>query len=200
MIASAPTLEVESKPEPETETDPAVAVEPNRNDPTTRDEECENLYLTGRPALKQFLRFVRSEAVNPAGEGTLADEWKAANDYIRELEKEEAGMADAPPIGKLGREFEPLLIEFLKNPLVRHGFNTVPTEVAIVELDRLVVYQKHIDVTHAGRLEARLGPAPSEEQVFRTCLSYDHPQPPVKWSRVHDNRVAYLSPSNDLRF
>jgi hypothetical protein len=200
MIASAPTLEVESKPESETETDPAVAVEPSRNGPTARDEECENLYLTGRPALKQFLRFVRSEAVNPPGEGTLTDEWKAANDYIRDLEKEEAGMADAPPIGKLGREFEPLLIEFLRNPLVRHGFNTVPTEIAIVELDRLVVYQKHIDLTFVRQLQRRLAPAPSEEEIFRTCLPAEHRTPPVKWSQVHRDKFVIMSPSNDLRF
>jgi hypothetical protein len=138
--------------------------------------------------------------VNPPGEGVLIEEWQAANECVRILEKEEAGLADGPPMTRMGSEYEPLLIEFLKDPLVRYGFNTVPTDVAIVELDRLAVYQKHIDVTHAGRLEARLGPAPSEEQVFRTCLPYDHPQPPVKWSRVHENRFVFMSPSNDLRF
>ena len=160
----------------------------------------ENLYLIGRPTLKAFLRFVRRHAVNPPGEGVLIEQWQAAYEYVHLLEKEEAGVADGPPMTSMGSEYEPLLIEFLKDPLVRHGFNTVPTDVAIVELDRLVVYQKHIDVTHAGRLEARLGPAPSEEQVFRTCLPYDHPQPPVKWSRVHENRFVFMSPSNDLRF
>ena len=101
---------------------------------------------------------------------------------------------------RMGSEYEPLLIEFLKDPLVRHGFNTVPTDVVLVELDRLVVYQKHIDLTYAAQLEGRLGPTPSEEQIFRTCLPYDHPRPPVKWSRVHDNRFVFMSPSNDLRF
>src|SRR3989449_9282203 len=160
----------------------------------------ENLYLIGRPTLKGCLGCVRKHAVNPPGEGVLIEEWQAANECVRILEKEEAGVADGPPMTRMGSEYEPLLIEFLKDPLVRHGFNTVPTDVRIVELDRLVVYQKHIDVTHAGRLEARLGPAPSEEQVFRTCLPYDHPQPPVKWSRVHENRFVFMSPSNDLRF
>src|SRR5437773_8605347 len=160
----------------------------------------ENLYLIGRPTLKGFLGFVRRHAVNPPGEGVLIEEWQAGNECVRILEKEEAGVADGPPMTRMGSEYEPLLIEFLKDPLVRHGFNTVPTDVAIVELDRLVVYQKHSDVTHTGRIEARLGPAHSEEQIFRTCLPYDHPRPPVKWSRVHDNRFVFMSPSNDLRF
>jgi hypothetical protein len=129
----------------------------------------------------------------------LTDEWQTANG-VAALEKEEAGLADNPPIGKLGPEYEPLLIEFLKDPLVQNGFNTVPTEVAMVELDRLVVYQHHIDLTFVRQLKSKLGPAPSEEQIFRTCLPYDHPQPPVKWSRVHRNSFVFMSPSNDLRF
>jgi len=160
----------------------------------------ENLYLTGRPTLKEFLRYVRRHAVNSPGEAALAESWQAAHEVVCRLEKEEAGLADGPPIGKLGPEYEPLLREFLKDPLVRHGFNTVPTEVAIVELDRLVVYQKHIDLTHVRQLQSKLGPAPSREQLFRTCLPYDHPQPPVKWCRVHRDKFVFVSPSNDLRF
>jgi len=160
----------------------------------------ENLYLIGRPKLKEFLRYVAGHAVNPPGQGTLTAEWNAANEVVRALENEEAGLADDPAMSSLGPEYEPLLIEFLKDPLVRHGFNTVPTDVAMVELDRLVVYQKHIDLTFARRLETELGPAPSRERIFRTCLPYDHPQPPVQWSQVHRDAFVFVSPSNDLRF
>ena len=165
-----------------------------------RGTDVANLYLIGRPKLKEFLRYVASHAVNPPGQGTLTAEWNAANEIVRALEQEEAGLADDPPMSSLGPEYEPLLIEFLKDPLVRHGFNTVPTDVAMVELDRLVVYQKHIDLTFARRLETELGPAPSCEQIFRTCLPYDHPQPPVQWSQVHRDAFVFVSPSNDLRF
>jgi len=160
----------------------------------------EHLYLTGRPALKDFIRYVRSQAVDPPGDGTLTDEWRAAADIVRNLEQEEAGLADASPIGKIGSEYEPLLIEFLRDPLVRHGFNTVPTEVAFVELDRLVVWQKHIDLTFVRQLEEKLARAPSDEEIFRTCLLHDRLDPPVKWSRVHRDRFVFTSTSNDLRF
>jgi plasmid stabilization system protein ParE len=201
MIASPKTREVESKPELETTAPESnLGVEFKRPDQAAQDAVDETLYLIGRPKLKRFLRFVRSHAVNPPGDGTLTDEWQAANSVVRTLEKEEAGLADNPAIGKLGPEYEPLLIEFLKDPLVQNGFNTVPTEVAMVELDRLVVYQHHIDLTFVRELKSRLGPAPSDEQIFRTCLPYDHPQPPVKWSRVHRNGFVFMSPSNDLRF
>jgi hypothetical protein len=158
-----------------------------------------SLYLIGRPPLNKFLKFVRHHAIEPLGEGDLTDAWQAAHAIIRRLEQEEAGIADDPTLGKLGPEYEPLLIEFLKDPLVHYGFNTVPTEVAIVELDRMVVYQEYIDVTHSQRLEQQLGPIPSRTELFRTCLPYDHPQPPVKWSRVSRGKFVFMSPSNDLR-
>lgn len=195
MIAIPELLEV--KPRPAIQHNH----EPVKEQPVAQEQPFdETVYLTGRPTLNKFLRFIRREAVEPADEGSLIREWRTANERIQRLEKEEAGLADNPTIGKLGPEYEPLLIEFLKDPLVRHGFNTVPTEVGIVELDRLVVYQKHIDVTHVRQLKKKLGPAPDWKTIFHTCLPYDHPFPPVKWSRMSGNRFVFVSPSNDMRF
>ena len=201
MIATPETLVVEPVSQPQTpEAKPAPAAESTPLDPTQQDAVYENLYLTGRPKLKHFIRYVRSHAVNPPGEAELTAEWEAARDVVRTLEQEEAGLADNPTVRMVGLEYKSFLTEFLKDPLVRHGFNTVPTEVAFVELDRMVVYQRHIDLRFARQLESKLGPAPSEDELFRTCLPYDHPQPPVKWSRVHGNQFVFVSPSNDLRF
>jgi hypothetical protein len=160
----------------------------------------EILYLTGRPTLKSFLRFVEKQAVTPEHDGTLVEEWHAARELVRSLEKDEAGLADNPEIVELGDDYEPLLSEFLKDPIQRDSFNTVPTEIALVELDRLVVYQKHIDITFAANLQRELGEAPNKDQVFRTCLPYDHPRPPVQWSKVDSKTYVFVSPSNDLRF
>ena len=179
---------------------PRPTRECDRAEPRAQDLPAENLYLIGRPRLKDCLQFVRRHSVNPPSDGVIVEEWQAANECVRMLEREEAGIADGPPIRKMGSEHEPLLIECLKDPLVRHGFNTVPTEIAIAELDRLVVYQKRIDLTYAAWLEGTLGSAPSEERIFRTCLPYDHPQPPVKWSRADERQFVFMSPSNDLRF
>ncbi len=197
VVTSRDTLTPGPRPDTAAADAPRVEVERGNHGDQPVDE---TLYLIGRPPLKQFLRFVRNHAVSPPSQGSLTDTWEAARRVIGRLEREEAGLADDPPIGKLGSEYEPLLIEFLKDPLVHYGFNTVPTEVAIVELDRMVVYQEHIDVTFARQLEQKLGPAPSQAELFRTCLPYDHPQPPVQWSRAHRDKFVFMSPSNDLRF
>jgi len=184
---------VEPKPQPAPET--------NTPDQAKADAD-ENLYLIGRPSLKGYIRFVKDHALRPPSKGAIAEDWQAANEHIRTLEQEEAGAADNPPITQIEitPKYEPLLIEFLKDPLVRYNFNTVPTEVAFVELDRLVVYQKHIDLTFVNQLQKKLGPAPSDEDIFRTCLSYEHQHPPVKWSKMRGGRFVFMSPSNDLRF
>lgn len=160
----------------------------------------ETLYLIGRPTLRDYLRYVRGHAAHPPGEGTLTDAWQAAAAVVRRLEKEEAGAADGAPIHPLGAEHTPLLTALLRSPLIRHGFNAVPSEVALVELDRLVVYQKHIDVSHARQLARSLPPRPTAAELFSICLPSDAPQPPVTWSRVHHDKFVFLSPSNDLRF
>lgn len=201
MIPSPKPLDLETNEQFETlELSPTPSVVSGEVVQSNHEEVDESLYLVGRPTLKQFLRFVKSHGVNPPNEGILTDEWQAAYNRVQNLEREEAGIADNPVITKLDSSYEPLLIEFLKDPIVHNSFNTVPTEVALVELDRMIVYQKHIDLTFVRQLEEKLGPAPSKEQIFRTCLPFDHPAPPVKWSRVHRNSYVFMSPSNDLRF
>ena len=159
----------------------------------------EYLYLIGQPTLKQFLRFVKDRAIDPEGSGDLTEEWKAASRVMRKLEKEEAGIANNPSIEPVSPDNE-LLLEFLRTPLVRNGFNTVPTEVAYVNLNELVVYQHHIDLTFVRRLEQKLKPSPTEEETFRFCLPNEPGQPPAKWSRLHRDTYVFVSPSNDLRF
>ena len=159
----------------------------------------QSLYLIGRPPLKLFLRYVTNHALGAPGDGALIERWHKAAAVVNSLQEEEAGAADNPRITNLGPEYEPLLREFLKDPLVHQGFNAVPTEVALVELDQLVVHQEHIDVTFADELEKNIGPAPGRDELFRVCLPYDHPPAPASWTRHYD-KFVFVSPSNDLRF
>jgi hypothetical protein len=179
-----------------------AAVRPKPKAVVDQHDADECLYLIGWPKVKHFLRFARHHAIESPSEEALLEQWQAAKAHIRTLEEQEAGFADNPAITGLEGipTYEPLLVEFLKDPLVQNGLNTVPTEVAFVELDRLVVHQKHIDVTFVRRLQKQLGPSPSDEDVFRACLPYDRPQPPVKWTRLDDDGYVFASPSNDLRF
>jgi len=159
----------------------------------------EHLYLLGRPTLKLFLQYVNDHALAPPDEGKLIEAWQKAESLLSELRLSESGAADDPGIINLGPEYEPLVEALLRDPLMHQGFGAVPTEVALVPLDQLVVHQERIDLSFAGDLECRIGPAPSREALFRTCLPFDHPQPPANWTRHYD-KFTFVSPSNDLRF
>lgn len=188
-LARAVETEGESLlPEPQTPEAPALQADAD-----------EYLYLIGQPTLKQFLRFVKDRAVHPEGSGDLTEEWQAANAVMKTLVKEEAGIANHPSIEPVRPDSE-LLLEFLKTPLVRNGFNTVPSEVAFVNLNELVVYQHHIDLTFVRKLQENLKLPLTEEEIFRFCLPNERVLPPAKWSRMHRDTYVFVSPSNDLRF
>ena len=161
-----------------------------------------SIYLLGRPTLRQYLRFIGQRAVHNGApyEGALTSEWRAAAEHLRTIEKDEGGIADYPAVAALGPRLQVLRDELLKNPLIVHGFNTVPCSIGIVELDRLVVYQYHIDLSHVRGIKERIGPEPGEEDVFRLCLPSVQSNPPVKWSRMRPDRFVFISPSNDLRY
>jgi hypothetical protein len=83
--------------------------------------------------------------------------------------------------------------------MVRRSF-FLPIDVGMVELDRLVVYQKQINLEYIKKIKNRMGSAPSEDAMFQLCLPLDHPQPEVRKMRTHQNAYTFISQSNDLRF
>jgi hypothetical protein len=161
------------------------------------------VYLIGRPPITEFMGFVQAQTVggSKADLGALAEEWRRANDHIRELERTEAGWADNPAVGAIQSDLQPLWQRILGTPLFRKAYAVLPTGVGLVELDRLVVYQKHINLQFVRRVQDLLGPHPSIEAVFNACFPFGEPNPPFQTRRVAPgNAFVFVSPSNDLRF
>lgn len=160
------------------------------------------VYLAGRPSLRGFTGFVMEQGATGRNvdEAALIEEWRAASRHVRELQKTEKGLADGVVVEPLPREFEPLQEQLLADPLFQRAFKTVPADVGLVELDRLVVYQKFVNLGHRELFRQGLGAGHSDADVFRACLPFDHPQPPVRWVRTHRNEFVFISPSNDIRF
>ena len=160
------------------------------------------LYLMGRPPLKDYLDYLKEQATD--GESLipamLAAEWRAANLHIKDIAVDELGLwANNAPITPLPEHLAQLREQLLTSPVYQHSFRVGPSEIGMVELDRLVVYQKHINLSHVQRLTQQFGPSPSEEEVFRLCLPMDHSNPPLQWRKTGKNSFVFVSPSNDLR-
>src|SRR2546422_2816490 len=162
----------------------------------------EHVFLIGRPPVGEFLGFITTQAVggNAISQGALAAEWRKANDHLRILEIDEAGWADKPEIKAVPGSQDPLTKEVYADPMFQRSFQVVPTDIGIVQLDRLVVFQKSINLTYVRSLQAGLGKKPSEDEIFRFCLSVKHPHPPVRVVQTAVNSFTFISPSNDFRF
>jgi len=160
------------------------------------------VFLMGRPPVREFLEFVKVQALDPAtvDVGVLTSEWRAANDRVRVLERTEKGIADGAKVDAVEAGLAKLAEGVLVDPVVRKAFEALPWKVGVVTLDSLVVYQKRIGLPHVARVRAALGDKPSAEAVFNLCLPVGAQvrQPPVRAVSA-TNGWLFISPSNDLR-
>jgi hypothetical protein len=161
----------------------------------------EHVYLIGRPPVGDVLQFVRLMAVDgrTRSQTEIAAEWRRAHEYLRELETKEAGIADDPMISTLAPELEERRLRLLHDPLMR-AYDGVPADLFVIDLDRVVVFQRHIDLTHVAKLQSRLPEKPSAEELFDFCLPVERDRPPVRVMQTSQNSYTFVCPSNDFRF
>lgn len=148
---------------------------------TTQVQTDPTLFLSGRPPMGEFIQFLQTQTLEGAAAdaGNLADQWRVARNRIDELTANEAGIADIPVASELPVSLGGLASALLNDPLTRQTFGVTPTSVEMVELDKLVVYQKMINLTYAGQLQSLVGDAPTEEALFQFALPMDGRYDPV---------------------
>jgi hypothetical protein len=181
----------------------AQATIPNLKKPPDALSDVENetldeIYILGQPPLEEYLYYIRKRVIDGDKKVALND-WRLANEYYRSLEKTEAGIADEIEVLDLDPELVPLAEEQITNPRYRNTFDDLPGQYAMVELDRLVVSQFHVTRQHTDMQQARLGPAPSAEAVFRFCQPPAASQAPVRARRIGSQRYIFSSESTDFR-
>lgn len=162
----------------------------------------EHVFLLGRPPIGEFLGFIRSMALDgiAANQGLLTAEWRQANDRVVQLEASEAGLADNPPVEQLPTALQPFAQRVRDNPMFAKTYSLVPTDIMIVQLDRLVVFQKFINLGFVDALKAQLANDSSEEAVARLAFGLDRPVPQVQAMQSAANVFSFVSRSNDFRF
>lgn len=162
----------------------------------------EEIWLLGQPSLSDYLSHVR-KAVAGGGDletAALVDGWRAANDVYADLEKSEAGIADAVECLDLPDAMAPLAADLSRAAPFRRAFNKMPTTFGMVELDKIVVSQRRVARHFVDALAARLAPRPGPADLFRFCHPAERRDPPVRMRRLDGQRFLFMSDSNDLRF
>jgi hypothetical protein len=161
----------------------------------------DHLYLLAGTPFEQYRDFVSKELSdsNPEWIKQIADHWRAAAASLLELQLTEPDWADHPTVQPITSEMEPLVEQVRQDPVFRKAF-TMPVEIGLVELDRLVVRQVLINLAQVRRLHERLGTAPTLDRMFRMCLPFDHPIVECNTQAVSRDEYTFESDSNDLRF
>ena len=185
-----------------TERTASLSASASRSQHTENSSDAEEIWLLGQPPLSRYLDFMELSTVDGAriDRNALAQEWNAANDYYQQLEHTEAGIANSGTHGELDPGLAPLIEEVKAHPHYRNTFDTLPTSFGYVDLDKLIVFQKHVTLTLIERLARRLGPAPRAEEVFRFCLPLETSTPPVQICQLGSHRYVFRCESTDMRY
>lgn len=161
-----------------------------------------HVFLIGRPPIGELLGFIRTMAIDgqDVDQGALTNEWRAANDHVLKLECSEAGAADNAPVYPLASALAPLASPILSDPIFQRAYRFVPTDIGVVDLDRLVVSQKFINLAFVNQLKQSLGPTPSPEEVFHAALPAQPLLPSYRMMQNAGNMYTFMSFSTDFRF
>ena len=161
-----------------------------------------HIFLTGRPPVGEFLGFIRGMALNgqDANLGALTAEWREANDHVRALEETESTLADNPPLSPVPSEIESIVAHVLADPMCQRAHSFVPSEILMVELDRLIVFQKFINLEFVGELKKSISAHASLVEVARLAFGIQRPQPPFQMMQNSPNTFSFVCSSKDFRF
>lgn len=164
-------------------------------------ESNEWIYLLGQPQLQDYLNLVRDKAIggDAANPRLLADEWRTANEYYYELERDDADSPVSSECRALESSLGGLVADVQSDYRYQQTFDTFPTTIEMVEVGRLIAYQRHVARQFVDRLATRLGPAPDPDALFQFCLPLAADNPPPDVRRVGSKRFIFESDSMDFR-
>lgn len=167
--------------------------------PRVTTDDC--IFLLGRPPVAELIGFVRSMAVDghAVDFNSLVSEWRNAHQLLATIEAAESGIADNAPLAVLPAEIQPLADRVTADPVFKEAYGRLPTQLAVVDLDRLVVFQKFINLGFVQVLKESVFDNPSSVDIARIAFSLDRPQPPVNMAQAGANVFQFISPSSDLR-
>jgi hypothetical protein len=161
----------------------------------------EHAFLIGRPPMGEFFGFIEGQTIEGQNSDrpALAAQWRNAHARIQELESTEAGLTELAS-QPLPTPLQALADELLADPVVRKSFGFTVNTVEMVELDRLVVFQKYINMAYVRQLQGLLGDQSSAEDLFRFALPISNRYDPTpRVGRTGQFAWTMVSPSNDFR-
>jgi hypothetical protein len=162
----------------------------------------EHLLLLGYPPAAEFFRVVRTLA--PGGESRSGEEmagaWLRSNQRVQALQQLEPDLAAVHTLTDLPSSIAEVAATCLQDTALANAQRIAPRRWAMVELDRLMVSQKHINLEWARRLDAQIGDRLTDTDLVRLAAGAGMPAPSVELTRSDDSTFTFSSRSGELRF
>jgi hypothetical protein len=160
------------------------------------------VFLLGRPPMEEYISFViQATPGQNVDFPLLTTQWRNAATVVDELTKSEAGVADNRSAAPLPDSLQEQATRFMSDPAVQATYALLPSHVALVDLDDLVVFQKQINLRYVNELLPLVdGSDDIDEQLFNFCMAIDQPEPSINRGQTANNTFVFQSTSTDMRF
>ena len=156
----------------------------------------EHLLLTAFFSLQEYLHWRTLMA--PAEDDVLLAAWRRCALAAAHLRSED-GHPDGIRIEALPAALHSLAGQLLAHPSLQRSSRLFPARLASVELDRLVIYQRHVNLHWAEQLRRRWLELDTPAGRMDFCFPVTAPAPPVSAARLGPDTWVFTSSSQDLR-
>jgi hypothetical protein len=158
-----------------------------------------HIFLMGRPPMGEALGYLSTEILEPVDINIIAEEWRKANDHVNQLTETEKNICETVEIKPMDEKCGDKIKELYESIIFKKAYGILPFEIKMVELDKLVVFQKTVNLDFIEKLKGEFPKNPDDDFLFNFCLSR-RASPPVSVARLGPNAIQFTSTSNDLRF
>lgn len=158
-------------------------------------------FLMGRSPIDDYLSFlVQSAGTGQVDIAAAAVRWHAAARATDELQGREAGAADGVAIAAVPVELDAYVSTFLNDPVVTASYIAVPPSVGVIDLDRVVTFQRQVNLRYTEQLTRLIGDwQVSDLALLKFCLAIDQPEPQISAIQASANTFVFSSLSHDAR-
>ena len=133
--------------------------------------------------------------INNSGE--IFQSWQDATESLRQIEKQESGIADNCEISDISSG----LIEAIRqNPSIKNTFSNDVLDFGMVDIDNVIAPQRDVLLDYVEQLTKKIPKNPSEEELLKFCLIPEQQVPKPKPTKKDSSSWYFSSPSHDFRF
>jgi hypothetical protein len=158
-------------------------------------------YLFAFAPQPEATHYVRTQAAGQDRERIpeIMRAWVDVQPRVQDLVATEAGLPDTIRIAPMPDELAPIVHGYTADPSFARQFQ-LPTTVAFVEIDKMVAYQRHVNLDYVDRLTRRIGPNPSPGDLLQLCVSPQREMEPIQHLELGPATHSFSSPNSDIRF